>query len=78
MSVETKNQLVKSETASELMLKAAAETDTMGRLLKFTKGHYYVGDDESTAGREMIAHVTQWARGWVKWADGKPVSSCRP
>ena len=69
MSDETKNQLVKSETASELMLKAAAETDTMGRLLKFTKGHYYVGDDEITAGREMIAHVTQWARGWVKWAD---------
>jgi len=72
-NAESKNALVPHEAASQLMLQAAAETNSFGKLLKFTKGKYFTGDDEVAAGREMIAHVTQWARGWVKFVDSKPV-----
>ena len=45
-----------------------------GTLLKFdwdTK-KYMVGEDEVAMGREYIAHCDQYARGWVKFAEGKP------
>ena len=48
----------------------AHETQANLKLLKFTKGKYYVGDDEVT-GREFIAYVDQMARGYVKFVDGK-------
>jgi hypothetical protein len=44
-----------------------------GTLLKFAKGRYSKGADEVELGREYIAHVDQWARGWVRFEDGKPV-----
>jgi hypothetical protein len=49
---------------SNALLQVAAES---------SKGKYFVGDDEIPAGREMIAHVTQLARGWVKFKDSKLV-----
>jgi hypothetical protein len=69
----TSNELTTQKTAGELLVKAAAELssgDGMGRLLRFKKGHYYIGDDEVAVGREFIAHATQLARGWVKFGDG--------
>jgi hypothetical protein len=69
------NELTTIEARRELLLRAAAEINEVGRLpkLKFLKGRYFRGDDEVLAGREVIAHVTQWTFGWVKWLDGKPV-----
>jgi hypothetical protein len=58
------------------LLQAAQELNSgggFGKLLKFTKGKYFVGDDEIPAGHEMIAHVVALARGWVKFEDGKVV-----
>jgi hypothetical protein len=66
-------ELTTQKTPGELLTKAAAELssgDGMGRLLRFKKGHYYIGDDEIAVGREYIAHATQLARGWVKFGDG--------
>jgi hypothetical protein len=67
-------ELTTQKTASELLVKAAAELssgDGMGRMLRFKKGHYYIGDDEIAIGREYVAHCTQLARGWVKFGDDK-------
>src|SRR5262249_37064655 len=56
-------------------LAAAAQEDRtgeLGRILKFNKGKYFVGDDEVKLGREFIAHTAQWTRGWVKFVDNIP------
>jgi AAA domain len=68
------NVVVEYETAVARLREAAREMQTsgeLGRLLKFTKGVYSIGDDKVPAGTEMIAHVNQFAYGWVKFVDGK-------
>jgi hypothetical protein len=42
-------------------------------LLKFTKGRYHIGDDDVPIGHEYIAHTNKWARGYVKFDNGKVV-----
>jgi hypothetical protein len=42
-----------------------------GKLLKFAKGKYFVGDDEIKIGREFVAYPQKWVRGWTKFWDGK-------
>jgi hypothetical protein len=60
--------------ASNPWLDAARDASTgMGRLLKFSKGIYECGDDEIKLGTELVAHVDQVARGWVKFAGSKLV-----
>jgi hypothetical protein len=46
-----------------------------GPLLKFDANtcKFSSGDNEVAIGREYIAHVNQYARGWSKFADKKPV-----
>jgi hypothetical protein len=54
---------------------AAAQEESgggMGTLLKFDKGEYFIGNDPVTLGTEFVAHISQWARGWVKFVDSKP------
>jgi hypothetical protein len=59
--------------ANELLMQAADDLggDSIGKILKFTKGHYYIGDEEIAVNSEMIAHITQLARGWVKFKGGE-------
>jgi hypothetical protein len=53
-------------------LEAAAEAgNPFGKLLKFVKGKWEIGDDEVPLGTEYIAHIDQLARGWVRFEDGK-------
>jgi hypothetical protein len=55
-------------------LQVAAETQQSelgGRLLKFSKGKYYCGDDEIAIGGEYIAHVATLLHGYVKFVDSK-------
>ena len=61
--------------AGELLMQAAEELGggNIGKILKFQKGKYYVGDDEIGVNSEMIAHITQLARGWVKFKGGELV-----
>jgi hypothetical protein len=46
-----------------------------GTLLKFdaTTSKYIIDNDEVAVGREYIAHVDQYARGFVKFVDKRPV-----
>ena len=52
-------------------LEAAAEAgNPFGKLLKFVKGVWMIGDDEIAANSEYVAHVDQLARGWVRFEGG--------
>ena len=69
------NELATLKTASELLSQAADELSggNVGRILKFSKGKYFVGDDEVKLNTDFIAHATQLARGWVKFKGGELV-----
>ena len=55
-------------------LEAASEANNeLGRLLKFVKGEWMVGDDIVPDNMEYVAHVDQIVRGWVRFKDGKVV-----
>jgi hypothetical protein len=63
-------------TTNNYFLQVAQETQASelgGRLLKFVKGRFHVGDDEVPAGGEYIAHVNKLMRGYVKFFGGKLV-----
>jgi hypothetical protein len=66
------NQIATIETTANRFLEVAHETQANLKLLKFTKGKYFIGDDEVT-GRTYIAHVDQMARGYVRFSRGKVV-----
>jgi hypothetical protein len=44
-----------------------------GKLLKFVKGEYFIGEEEVEIGTQYAALVFEERRGWVKFVDGKPV-----
>jgi hypothetical protein len=44
-----------------------------GRMLKFAKGYFRVGDDEVCAGGQYVAHVDRLLRGYVKFGGGKSI-----
>jgi hypothetical protein len=53
-------------------LEAAAESGSeFGRLLKFNKGTWMIGDDEVKEGTEFVALMDQLMRGWIRFCDGK-------
>jgi hypothetical protein len=59
-----------------LAIAAAAQEEganELGKLLKFSKGHYLVGTEEIPVGKELIAHVEHWVRGWIKFKGGQLV-----
>ena len=66
-------ELATQKPQANLLMAAAEELsgDSIGKILKFAKGKYYVGEDEIAVNSEMIAHVTQLARGWVKFKGGE-------
>src|SRR4051794_14155937 len=66
------NDLTKKKNHS---LEAAAETrsEGFGKLMKFVKGKYFIGDDEVEIGREMLAHVGSTVRGWTKFENSNVV-----
>jgi|HubBroStandDraft_6_1064221.scaffolds.fasta_scaffold1554654_2 hypothetical protein len=59
-------------TAAEAIAAAAQEegANELGALLKYSKGHYFVGTDEIPMGTEYLAHVHLWVRGYVKFKGG--------
>jgi hypothetical protein len=61
-------------TALEIAKAAQEEgANEIGRLLKFSKGHFFVGTEEISLGTEFVAHVEHWTRGWVKFKHGELV-----
>jgi hypothetical protein len=63
------------ENTALAIAQAAQEegANEIGRLLKFSKGHYLVGTEEIPLGKEFVAHVEHWTRGWVKFKHGELV-----
>jgi hypothetical protein len=52
-------------------LEAAAEAGSeFGKILKFVKGEWQIGEDTVPEGREFIAYIDELARGWIKFEDG--------
>jgi hypothetical protein len=49
------------------------QTNDLGRLMKFVKGRYTIGDDEVPVGTEVIAHIVQLASGWTKFKNNEVV-----
>jgi len=45
----------------------------LGKLLKFIKGQYFIGEEEVESGTQYAALMFEERRGWVKFVDGKPV-----
>jgi hypothetical protein len=57
---------------------AANQAGGSDPLLKFNKGHYYVGDEEVLMdGREHVAQMADVAYGWTKFVDKKPAADPR-
>ena len=61
-----------STDVADAIAAAAQEegTNELGALLKYSKGHYFVGTDEIPMGTEYLAHVHLWVRGYVKFKGG--------
>jgi hypothetical protein len=52
-------------------LEAAAEAGSeFGKILKFNKGEWPIGEDTVPEGTEYIAYVDELARAWIKFEDG--------
>ena len=53
----------------------ASQRNIVGRLLKFSKGDYLVGEHnaEMPRGTELVANMDELMIGWIKWEDNKPV-----
>src|SRR5262245_55760200 len=56
---------------AERILKAA--NTGPAPILKFNKGHYYIGETEVPLGRQFVAYCGDWRRGWRLWLDGQVV-----
>jgi hypothetical protein len=52
----------------------SARSRSSGKLLKFSKGDYLVGEDndEVEEGTQYVANMDELMVGWIRWADGKP------
>lgn len=46
----------------------------VGKLLKFSKGDYLVGQDneEMATGTKLVANMDEMMVGWIRWSDNKP------
>lgn len=52
----------------------ASQKSIVGKLLKFSKGDYLVGEDndEVEEGTQYVANMDELMVGWIRWEDGKP------
>jgi hypothetical protein len=55
-------------------LEAAAEGgNELGKLLKFVKSEWLIGNDVIPDGSEYVAYINQLIRGWVRFEDGQVI-----
>jgi hypothetical protein len=77
------NQLVSAQSTSlapaggnafEAYGQAVSQRSIVGKLLKFSKGDYLVGEnnEDMPEGTELIANMDELMVGWIKWQDNKP------
>jgi hypothetical protein len=63
--------LTTQNNEAQNLLDAASEGEGGGKLLKFKKGQYLIGDVLIPIGTEYLAHATAWTKAWIKFSDGK-------
>jgi hypothetical protein len=79
----TRQRQIKMSTALALTVESTAaaiaaaaqeeNANEVGKLLKFSKGHFLAGTEEIPAGTKFVAHAELWVRGWVKFKGGQLV-----
>src|SRR5215470_834124 len=70
MTTESK-ELATINDAAQHFLAAANQAGGQDPLLKFSKGKYYVGDEEVAIGREYTGCMEGASVGWTKFVGGK-------
>jgi hypothetical protein len=58
-------------------LEVSNELGSFGKILKFNKGLWEVGDDEIAEGTQYVVLIDQVAREWVKFEDSAPTKRLR-
>jgi hypothetical protein len=67
------NEVMETPMTEAENIRDAAKEDTFERMLKFTKGDFFVGDDQVPLGTEYLAHCVAWTKCWIKFVDKKLV-----
>jgi hypothetical protein len=49
-----------------------SSNNIVGKLMRFSKGDWLIGDDEVPVGTQMIANMDNLLIGWILWEDKKP------
>jgi hypothetical protein len=68
------NEVMENTMTEAENIRDAAKEDTFERMLKFTKGDFFVGDDQVPLGTEYLAHCVAWTKCWIKFVDKKLVA----
>lgn len=50
-------------------------SNIVGKILKFSKGDYLIGDDEVEPGVKRVASMANLLIGWIRWEDNKPAET---
>ncbi|HYQ07207.1 MAG TPA: hypothetical protein VER26_09550 [Xanthobacteraceae bacterium] len=76
MTTETKNELAPAGLSDPFAAyaDAIAPQYIIGEMLRFSKGDYIVGQDDTVpAGTTFTVNLDELMAGWIKWVDNKPV-----
>ena len=52
-----------------------SSTNIVGKLIKFSKGDYLVGDDKVKVNTQVVANMANLLIGWIRWEDNKPAET---
>jgi hypothetical protein len=50
-------------------------SNIVGKMLKFSKGDYFVGEAEFPIGTKLVANMANILLGWIRWEDQKPAET---
>lgn len=67
----SKNAITTNSNETDNILNAAQDDAGLGKILKFKKGNYLIGDDEISLGTKFIVHTNAWLKMWLKFVDHK-------
>jgi hypothetical protein len=67
----SKNAVTTNSNETDNILNAAQDDAGLGKILKFKKGNYLIGDDEIPLGTKFIVHTNAWVKMWLKFVDNR-------
>jgi hypothetical protein len=65
------NAIATNSDETDNILNAAQDDAGLGKILKFKKGNYLIGDDEIPLGTKFIVHTNAWVKMWIKFVNNK-------